>query len=513
MIGDPVCGNDFFDRERIINELVELANSKKSFKIALVGLRKIGKTSIIYELKNRVKNPICLIYVGKEDLHSFLRKYVRIVLSSFLESKGRDAEPLKDFDTVISETIELVPKHTKFLYSLRDVTKKPKEFLPDIFDLPELLLEKPNQIIVCFDEFQRMADLGLIDTLREKIMFHKQTSYIFTGSAIGMVNNILLSPKSPLFGHFEVRRVEPFSYNVSRRFILKKLKQPIPESILNFLIGVSGGIPFYLDVLTDRISKNAKSLKGINQKIVVESIAEELFNSTGRIYSVLNYTVETSLDKRGLGRYITIMEAIAYENHRISEIARHVDLPPQNLTKPMRRLIEVGFVAKTENKYVLIDPMLEFWLRDVWTLRDRTSDIKLALDSFKSQVSQMIKEFKDELGHAREAQIREIFIEGGYDVSSGNLEGGEFDLIIKTKRGLVLGEVKTGNVDLISVNNFLRKGQKVQKNHHVERMILFALLGVDEKAKWVCIENNVEIWDLKKINEERRKLNLVKLNV
>jgi AAA+ ATPase superfamily predicted ATPase len=57
VLGDPVSGRDFFDRNRemgILFSTLEEFKNKGKRNIALIGIRKIGKTSIIKEFIRRL---------------------------------------------------------------------------------------------------------------------------------------------------------------------------------------------------------------------------------------------------------------------------------------------------------------------------------------------------------------------------------------------------------------------------------------------------------------------------
>lgn len=66
MVGDPVYGDEFFDRDEIMERLETFLNEFKKGKkqnIALIGLRKIGKTSILFELMNLYKRKLLFTFI------------------------------------------------------------------------------------------------------------------------------------------------------------------------------------------------------------------------------------------------------------------------------------------------------------------------------------------------------------------------------------------------------------------------------------------------------------------
>ena len=124
----------------------------------------------------------------------------------------------------------------------------------------------------------------------------------------------------------------------------------------------------------------------------------------------------------------------------------------------------------------------------------------------------MIHAFKTELGTARESQIREIFSRMGRfeRVSNGELEGNGFDLICNSKGKHWLGEIKIKPVDSPAVDSFNRKCKDVKS---VEKKMIFALFGIDKKAALLAKDLGMEVWDLGRINRERKKYKLSKIRV
>ena len=519
MVGDPVTGDDFFDREDVMKRLDVFLDRFKRGKrqnVALTGLRKIGKTSIIFELANR-RRDIRFVYIYLEE-NMGVERFSSLVFRSLLASSLKSDE---DLDELLIKAIDVCPKTAKHIMKLRHVSDR-KELFEETISLFELSAIETNPVVVCIDEFQRILNIGkwTVDIFRKRIMQQKSTLYLLSGSAVSLMMNLLGVRTSPLFGHFRVMDVGNFAYADSRAFIIKKSTAGaivINELYTNLLIHLTQGNPFYLSLFIDEIVIRCK-LVGVKQPdkdIIVEVIESLVFSSNGGIYLYLKDLIDASLGKKGKGYVNTLIE-IASGNNSISKIAKSLDKKMENLTYPLRRLIEVDLVYKQEGRFFINDPLLEFWLRYVYPLKERAiiyQDVEVRINEFRSQVSQMISEFKTELGKARESQIREIFMKRRFSVKSGILEGEEFDLIARKDRGLFLGECKTGNITLREVTMFINKIKKVERKQRVERKILFSFFGITEKARESCKEKGIELWDLQRINRERTKLGLVKIRV
>jgi len=515
MVGDPVTGDEFFDREDIMKRLDILLDKFKKGKrqnVALMGLRKIGKTSIIFELANSRKD-IPFVYIYLEENMSVERFSSLVFRSLLVSSLGNDL----DLDELLIEAIDVCPKTVKRIMRLRQIGDK-KELFEGTISLFELYARETKNVVVCMDEFQRILDLGKwsVDVFRKCIMQQKNTLYLLSGSAVSLMLNLLSVRTSPLFGHFKIMNVENFSYADSRAFLIKRSRTEgivINELYRNLLIHLTQGNPFYLSLFIDEAVVRCKliGVKQPNKNIIREAIESLVFSSDGEVYLYLKDLIDSSLGKKGKG-YVNILIEIARGNNIISKIAKSLDKEMENLTYPLRRLIEVDLIYKKDGKFFINDPLLEFWLGYVYPLKERAiihHNIDVRVEEFRSQVSQMISEFKSELGKARESQIREIFSRKGFTVSSGNLEGKEFDLIAKKNDKLLIGECKTGNITVKEVNKFIRKLKKVSK----ARKVLFSLFGITEKARGLCKKEMIEVWDSERINRERKKLGFLPLGL
>jgi len=527
MLGDPVVGKEFFDREEILRllqrRLKDLRGGKRR-NIAILGLRKTGKTSILLEFIRLMKPTDVLpiyLYLRVEKGYRFINKFVCALLYEYLTKIKGFPERNYGARELIRHGMEFCPETTALIDEVLEARER------DLTRAFELLMDLPSTFgrethikpVIFLDEFQRIIKYGYeapIDIFREKIMLQRDIWWVIAGSSVNMMKKVVSGADSPLYGHFEKILLEYFDYLTSREFLIKRFSSEgitIGETNLAFLIDITDGHPFYLDILSYRVIDIAKTkaYDSIPEKCIIDALLEELFMEKGAVYSHIEEFIEGSLEKSGFPTYIEILTAIAEGNYRVSQIARYSNIEMTSLTRPLRKLIELSLIRKKASKYLLIDSMLGLWLKYVYRLKEDSyiPELDFRLREFKSQVSQMISEFKTELGKARESQIREIFSKKGFSVSSGILEGKEFDLIAKKNNELILGECKTGNITVKEVNRFIRKAKRVGK----ARKVLFSLLGITERAREICKQEMIEVWDSERINRERKKLGLPPLRI
>jgi len=521
----PVYGEMFFDRTEEIAALrqnLDLISSGEPRNVCLRGIRKSGKTSILFELKRRhVKKNVIMpyVYLLDETSVSFGRKYVQAILYETISHRGDHApETVRE---LIAETIKLAPSLADYLLKVRESINKKLtiETLEILLDLPEKLGDALGVVYwIQMDEFQRLKDInisGTIDILREKILKQKRTSYLVAGSAMRLMHELFDANDSPLFGHFEILTIGPFKYEDARAYVQEKLSicgLTIPEILLNFMLAETGGYPFYLYALTDRICR-ITTHKEVSRNDLEEAFVREVYDPDGRVYINIKQLMEDSLGRKGLAVYLAVMKAVAQGRNTISDVSLDAKIPMTELSTPMRKLVEIGFISKGRGGYVISIPMLLFWLRNVHSLESKSFlDLDERYHRFKSQFEQMMAAFKSELGIARESQIREIFSQMGKfdEVRGGDLEGFEFDLICRRGGKTWLGEIKTNIIDSAAVDNFFRKCGKAGP---VDKKILVSLFGIDKKAASLAKKLGIEVWNLERVNKERAKYKLGKIRI
>ena len=73
--------------------------------------------------------------------------------------------------------------------------------------------------------------------------------------------------------------------------------------------------------------------------------------------------------------------------------------------------------------------------------------------------------------------------------------------------------MKAGNVDKEHILKLQDKIKRVKMTRVVDKVILFALFGISEDVGQICDEYGIEMWDIEKVNNERKKIGLVRLKM
>lgn len=90
--------------------------------------------------------------------------------------------------------------------------------LPGLLDVPQALAEKLGieRAIVAIDEFQylalaKQAAPQIFHVTRSKWQFHRNITYVISGSLVGMINELLNSRNEQFYQFFYLMKLSPFT--------------------------------------------------------------------------------------------------------------------------------------------------------------------------------------------------------------------------------------------------------------------------------------------------------------
>lgn len=526
----PVTGKEFFDREEILEKLIE---GKQN--IALIGTRKAGKTSLLRQFLTTQRKYIASYYYipFEETLFYFNFNFFNSIVTAYLKFKNKFTEigeetPKGQFNQLLLQLRLAKPDLTDYLAELRGLEGqgKGKGYLRGVIsaflELPYLLVkDEKKEFVVVLDEFQNVAVFNSLvpDVLRQKIQEKKGVYYYLAGSEVGLMEEMISRHKTPLFGHFTNFRVGYFSYEDARQFALAEGKERgliINEGLLNFLVSLTGGFPFYVRILiyelSDVLVKEKREF--VEKRDIINILRKNLFSQQGRLYKHFEETLDINLRRKRSGRFYQILKAIAAKPIGISEIANLTGIRVTSIPTYIDGLLKTELIAKKDSKYFVKDTLTRFWLNAGLGLQESSIlDTEKKLETFNQKTKELFESLKAELGIAREAQIREIFIlSGKYQrVRGGHLNGQELDVIAEGEKGYLLGEIKTKNVVKEDVKKFLEKIKKTRVK--AKRKVFVVLMGIEKEARILAKAKRVEIWGLEKVNQERQKYKLTPLKL
>jgi AAA+ ATPase superfamily predicted ATPase len=197
---------DLYDFEE---ELKTLSRYLGEPLIVVSGLRRTGKTSLVLTALNESDKPYVFIdlregFASWRELYSLISRS----FSEFVERASRWGKVREVFLKLVSRLRGV--SVLGFEVSVNWLPEK-RPLLGELFDVLDEVGERTGEkVIVVFDEFQRSqgpVGASLHGAIAHSYDFHRNLSFVVTGSEMGVLYGILENPENPLYGraYLEVR--------------------------------------------------------------------------------------------------------------------------------------------------------------------------------------------------------------------------------------------------------------------------------------------------------------------
>ncbi|AAY79922.1 ATP-binding protein [Sulfolobus acidocaldarius] len=417
----------FIDRERELEFLEEKYNEDKAQFIILYGRRRIGKTELV---KQFIKDKEAIYHLSTTD---GIQNNVNRLKETFARFTGKNY--FRSLNVLFDDLL---------IY-----------FGDEIGD---------KKVILAIDEFQYLieADRSIISQVQrawdEKLRSTK-IYLLITGSSVGMMENEVLSTKSPLYG----RRTGSWKLSalpfpsLSSFFRNKDIEELIK------IWSTVDGIPFYILQLDPRLS-------------VEENIKFKIMKKGNVLYDEPLYLLREEFKEQRV--YLSILRAVSQGYNTVSKISEVTGLDKGNLTSYLDRLEENEIVERVipygmkRGWWEIKDNFFDFWFRFVY---ENVSDLEIdRVEEVMNRVN-----LEQYFSSKFEKLIRELIrnktipLPFKYEYVSKYLhKGEEVDIIAEGKDVLFMAEVKwSDNVDCKPLINKMRRiisklNQEGKKNEY-----------------------------------------------
>lgn len=368
VFGKPV--EEPFDREQEINTLTKLILRLQP--ISIIGMRRVGKTSIILKVLKEVKYPKVYISVedfvqGKSfDFTSFLTYFASQVLAEalkfmdprakipfLLRVKGGEIErALRDILGYLKISLNInIASVEVFLESLRKGGMR--ESVRELVELPQQMAERVgNKFIIVLDEFQylKLAEQnypGLFHLLRSRWQFHRDVEYVVSGSSVGMLEDLFYSRDQPFYQFFYPYYVNPFNRDTAMRFLKEGFKQEgkeFNEGALERAVDELDGIPAWL---------NYFGLKALNCQRVDDECVD------GILRGLVNDPMVVGLVEEEFNKLSKNARAVLLFLAKNKGRLRGIELSRSSVNEGIKSLLRYGYVKREERGvYRIVDPVI-----------------------------------------------------------------------------------------------------------------------------------------------------------
>lgn len=497
--------------------------------IAILGDSSTGKSTLLKNLLKKIEcESIIPIFVEvlpfeftlfcKRFLNSLLYNYLR--KSQLLSSRENLAHLIQRTKVLLPATF---PLFENFFNKLEK--EKPDVLFKELFNLLESFTEESQKkVCVILDEFQNILEFSvknLASELGKRIMFEKNTLFIFSSSSKNAAKNILTNELSLLFGNFEVLELSMLDAPSSELLIKNRLEGIIiSKEYIHFLIHFTGGHPFYLNALCAEAALQCKTnnLSFIDRDILSATFEHLLFNEWGLFNLKFSNFLATLTTGRNKNDFVCILDAIAIGKNRLKDLAEVLRKQRKDISIKLNRLVEMGIVVKNGSFYTLGDRLLTFWLKFVYHEKwcALSPDYSEQVEHFKIKINAEMDEFISVSKKDMAERMLDLFNQfEGDDIlldrkkcqletfkelkimrfENSNLKIGLFG---KSQDRWWLTAIKEDGINEQDVNDFILLSKKF-KNKMIQKVII-GLGDIERNAHLLAKESRIMTWDISSLN-------------
>jgi len=360
----PVSGRKFFGRENIIYQLVDLIYQGNF--IGIFGLRKIGKTSLIYQLRDEKLREEAVCYV---DLQSGIAQEVNSFAPIYWELE-RDLYKRLVFRYPELHQVLRLGQVERF----SDIPNKGKEcgliFDEDIRLFLDGVVEKKypqvNKLIIILDELEKVLPVGnqpgvdgyieFFGKLRGLAQTERYRGYI---SSIVAAANAAINDQgywegreNPVFSFYKPVYLSTFEYEECREMIEslgKGMSVYWEEDAIKAVFEETAGHPFLTRVFCSRITKaNPTRPLNITKQIVHEQLSCFIRDESNKMEQIIE------LLRTNFPEEERILEKIALDE--LNDIS-YLD------EESIYHLLSYGLISEENGKFRIRLNILKRWIR------------------------------------------------------------------------------------------------------------------------------------------------------
>lgn len=359
LYGKPVLGSDFCPRLEIEKKVEKILLSKGS--LYLSGKHKIGKTSLIKHISDKIKNTHYLIHIDcrmVEDIAGIEKKIIQALLDA--ESNFTDFKSILQKYAKYSPTMKL--DHISGLVAFNVPTKKNIE----LDDLKQALsyVKICNNLkpIIFFDNIQELAkisDKNIMETLLNSLEENKESITIFSESEDLFKEK--LSFKSCFDKITDVLTLDEIPLEEYLGFVQEKFKQRqinIPNHIGQELLKMSGGLTGERQLVFSSLWEVCSDGDTVDT-IKVSQTLNNIFEKYQELYMAL-FEDLTPLQKRVLKLLAHDEDSKIYSKSFGEKVGQTAN---NTVVKIIQALSSRRLIYKQDSNYKFLNPFLREWIK------------------------------------------------------------------------------------------------------------------------------------------------------
>lgn len=355
----------FCDREEETRKLVSaLANGRN---VTLAAQRRIGKTGLIHNVFNRVRNSeddIICIYVDifpTRCLADFVHILGKAVFEAVQSHSERMFSRVAPFLSGCRPAISFDPLTGSPSFSIDIAPSMEEKTLSDIFDCLE---KSDTPVYIAIDEFQQVAsypESGTEAMLRSRIQFMHNVHFIFSGSQQHLIYEMFLSAKRPFYNSTQIMTLTTIpleSYYTFAENLFAEGGRTIDGTLFKFIYDSFEGHTWYVQTILNRLYETGVNITDKSQ--VTEAIKSIVRENT----MVYQTTIAMLPDKQ-----LQVLKALAKEGKTATPnkgafIQKYSLKAASSVSSALMSLVDKELVYRSQEGYSVYDRFMEIWLRE-----------------------------------------------------------------------------------------------------------------------------------------------------
>ncbi|WP_162137696.1 AAA family ATPase [Methanomassiliicoccus luminyensis] len=361
------------DREDEIKRLlilVEGVQNGAASNSVIAGLRRTGKTSVLYQISEHLDSnkkiiPVIVNCYGIASKPRLARILIDSVIDSYVKKTG-DKAYLRRFKIIVDEAAKAASERVSEV-SLRDFTVKLREkdvdevaLLEDALRFAETLAgEKEVYFLIMFDEFQDIIRWGegTLKRMRTVIQSQSRVCYIFAGSATTIMHELVYDTRSPFYRQLVEVPIGKLREEVVHSFLEKRLGSvgiKASNAVSSRIVTLSEGFPDYVQRLGLELYLSVGPGGSLTEADVNKVYEDMLIGLDGEFETY--FSSFSPLERE-------ILIALSLGMEKPSEIAREVRKPIVNISKTLKLLLNCGVLERPRTGYYrMSDPVFFDWV-------------------------------------------------------------------------------------------------------------------------------------------------------
>lgn len=354
---------ELYGRDAELNKLIDMLKSDLPL-ILLLGIRRIGKTSLLKTCLNEIKEPWIYIDARKLDTEGYSKFVLYKILSEEFTRLSSIWSRVKEVLRRV-KGVQIIGMHIEFDWSNQGL------LLTSLLDtINEWMEEENKHLIIAIDEAQLLRNMkggkGRIDFRKIIAYCYDNTPHIkflLTGSEIGLLTDFIGTEdyQSPLYGRGR------------GELILERFNEEKSISYLD-----AGFNEYGMKVNTDMLRRITDRLDGIvgwltlagNTSVRMKKLNDEIIES---VIDMAKNTVKSEIQKllQTSRYYRFILRSISKGSTHWKDIKMDAEswmnkpLTNSQISRALETLLKLSIIEKRDEKYFIIDPIIKEFSKEL----------------------------------------------------------------------------------------------------------------------------------------------------